>query len=191
MLNLVRDKKKLDVIFVMGSSGPDAQEIFSEQKAVVDDIIKDYEPHDVKYSIIQYETEGRKLAGFNDFKDMSKLKKFVQILRWKGDGVGLDDALKKANSLFEEEARPFSRRILVVFTNGRLDKAQTKLEEAVKPLKEKNVKIIPVVLKEPTDANIKILLPKEKEPVKKSNKNPEDTDDRVKEEIHKGISIVF
>lgn len=175
------------MIFVMGSFGPDAQEIFSEEKDIVNEIIKKYEPQDVKYSLIQYETEGRKLVGFNDFKDISKFKRFVEILTWKGDGVGLEDALKKANSLFDEEGRPFSRRILVVFTDGRVDSAPTELEEAVKPLKEKNVKIIPVVLKEPADeTNIRVLLPKDKNPVRKSSQKPEDTDDNIKEEIHKG-----
>lgn len=186
--NLVRDKKKFDVIFILGSSGPDAEKIFSEQKDIVNDIMKDYEPQDVKYSLIQYETEGRKLAGFNDFKDVSKFKKFVEILTWKDDGVGLDDALKKANALFDEEGRPSSRRVLVVFTNGRFDESPTKLEEAVKPLKEKNIKIIPVVLKEPADeTNIRILLPKDKDPVRKSDQTPNDTDDKVREEIHKGL----
>ncbi len=176
------------MIFIMGSSGPDAQQIFSEQKDVVNDIIKDYEPQDVKYSLIQYETKGRKLIGFNDFKDISKFKKFVEILTWKDDGVGLDDALKKASSLFDEEGRPLSRRVLVVFTDGRVDSAPTELEEAVKPLKEKNVKIIPVVLKEPADETIiRVLLPKDKEPVRKSSKKPENTDDNIKEEIFKGL----
>lgn len=171
----------------MGSSGPDAEEIFSEQKDIVNDIMKDYESTDVKYSVIQYETEGRKLAGFDDFKDIPKFKKFIEILTWKDDGVGLDDALKKANTLFDEEGRPFSRRILVVFTNGRFDKSPNELEEAVKSLKEKNVKIIPVVLKEPTDeTTIRILLPKDKDPVRKSDQTPDETDDKVKEEIHKG-----
>ena len=171
----------------MGSSGPDAEDIFSEQKDIVKDIMKDYESKDVKYSLIQYETEGRKLVGFDDFKDIPKFKKFIEILTWKDDGVGLDDALKKANSLFDEEGRPFSRRILVVFTNGRFDKLPTDLEEAVKPLKEKNVKIIPVVLKEPADeTTVRILLPKDKDPVRKSDQTPGDTDDKVKEEIHKG-----
>ena len=176
------------MIFIMGSSGPNAQEIFSEQKVVVKDIIKDYEPQDVKYSLIQYETEGRKLVGLNDFKDFSKLQKFVDILTWKDNGVALDDALKKANRLFDEEGRPFSRRVLVVFTDGRVDNTQTELVEAVKPLKEKNVKIIPVVLKEPADeTNIRILLPKDKEPIKKSPQKPESTDDKIKVEIHKGL----
>ena len=176
------------MIFILGSSGPDAEKIFSEQKDIVNDIMKDYEPQDVKYSLIQYETEGRKLAGFNDFKDVSKFKKFVEILTWKDDGVGLDDALKKANALFDEEGRPYSRRVLVVFTNGRFDESPTKLEEAVKPLKEKNIKIIPVVLKEPADeTNIRILLPKDKDPVRKSDQTPNDTDDKVREEIHKGL----
>ena len=188
MLFLVRDKRKLDVIFIMGSSGPNAGEMFSEQKVVVNDIIKDYEPKDVKYSLIQYETKGRKLAGFNDFKDFTKLKKFVDILTWKDHGVALDDALKKANDLFDEEGRPFSRRVLVVFTDGRVDDTPTELEEAVKPLKEKNVKIIPVVLTEPTDeTNIRVLLPKDKDPIKKSPQEPENTDDKIKDEIHKGL----
>lgn len=186
-LHLVRDKRKIDVIFVIGSSGEDAEEVFSEQKDIVNRVVEDYEPRDVKYSLIQYETEGRKLAGFNDFKDRSKFKRFVDILTWKGDGVGLSDALKKANSLFVKEARPLSRRVLIVFTDGRIDSTGNKLEEAVKPLKEKDVKIVPVVLKEPADETvINVLLPQNKDPVRKIPETPEDVDDNIMEEIHKG-----
>lgn len=174
----------------MGSSEPNAQNVFNEQKDIVNDIIRD-EPNDVKYSLIQYETEGRKLAGFNDFEDVSRFRKFIETLTWKGDGVGLEDALKKANSLFEKEGRPFSKRVLVVFTDGRVDSSSTALEKAVKPLNDKNVKIIPVVLKEPVDeSNVEILLPKGQEPVRKSSQRPNDTDDTVKEEIHKGLYCI-
>lgn len=174
----------------MGSSEPDAQKIFSEQKDIVNNIIKEHEPRDVKYGLIQYETEARRLAGFNDFKDISIFKKFVEILTWKGDAVGLDDALEKANTLFREEGRPFSGQVLVVFTDGRVDGSSDELEEAVKPLKERNVKIIPVLLQQPADeASIQVLLPKGKEPIRKSTERPEDTDDTIKQEIHKGLRL--
>lgn len=53
------------------------------------------------------------------YRDHVRLKRHVNLVRRTGDATGLDHALDVAAGMFENQARPNSRRVMVVFTNGK------------------------------------------------------------------------
>ena len=190
MLTMILDslgdsKKKLDVIFIMGSSDPSGENLFDQQKFMVKEIMKANEPVDIQYGIIQNGERSEIRAGIARFKDIPDFMRLIDSLKWDGDAEELKRSLQKANKLFEEEGRPTSRKVLVVFTNGRVPDEQRELEEGVKPLKEKQVKIIPVVMKGSVDPKTKILIPDGKDPLE------DPTEGRLNEEIQKGLLFIL
>ena len=65
-------------------------------------------------------------AKIGQYRDHVRLKRHVNLVRRSGDATGLGHALEVAASMFENQARANSKRVLVVFTNGKSGAQVTK-----------------------------------------------------------------
>ena len=176
--------KLLDVMFVMGSAEPNSEKMWMKEKFIVKDIVEKPTNDFVKYGVVQFDKSGSVKIPLGEYTDENELKGQVDKLPLK-NGKALDEGIKSAGEEFDKNGRPKARKIMVVFIDGNDDSTKDQLDKVAKPLKKKNVKIIPVVLGENVDEEkLKPLLPKEKKP--KKGKDPRKLAEEVAEEVFKG-----
>ena len=173
----------------MGSANPKAKETLEKEKEIVHKMVDSPKDANTKYGVVQFGKTAETKIPLGGYEDEKALKERVKKLPLK-EGKSLDEGIKTAGKEFEENERPKSRKVLVVFVDGNDDSAKDKLKKAAEPLKKKNIKIIPVVLGENVDEEkVKPLLPKKKKP--KKGKDPKRLSEEIAEEIFNGEGIVF
>ena len=182
-------KKLVDVIFVMGSSDPKAKENFDKEKDIVNKMIDKPKNALPKYGVIHFGDTGTVKVPLGDYEDEDELKDRVKKLPLK-QGKSLDEGIKSAGEEFEKNGRPKARQVMVVFIDGNDDSTKDKFKKVAKPLKKKNVKIVPVLLEDLVDEEkIKPLLGKKKKPVK--GKDPSKLVDDISEETLNGKFLLI
>lgn len=141
-------KKLVDVIFVLGSSGADAEIDFENQKKAVENFINTQKIVNAIYGIVYYGKVPKAviplLAKFRE----TELKNALEYLMWREEGRSLPAALKEAERMFKEESRPGSRKVLVFFTN---ETPKGSLKNTSELLEEMDVKLIPVAVGDQID----------------------------------------
>ena len=169
---------------MMGSSDPNGTTTLTKEKIVVNDIIDKPKDAFVKYGVVELDPTGTIKVPLGDYEDEKELKENVKKIPFK-ERKSLDEGIKSAGKEFNKNGRPKARKIMVVFIDGNDDSTKDQLDKVAKPLKKKNVKIIPVVLRENVDeGKLKPLLPKNKKP--KKGKDPRNLAEEVAEEIFNG-----
>ena len=169
---------------MMGSSDPDGKATLTKEKILVNDMIE--EPRDafVKYGVVELDKNGTVKVPLGGYEDEENLKKNVKKLPFK-ERKSLHEGIKSAEKEFDKNGRPKARKIMIVFIDGNDDSTKDQLEKVSKPLKKKNVKIIPVVMGENVDEDkLKPLLGKKKKP--KKGKDPGKLAEEVAEETFNG-----
>ena len=180
-------EKHLDIIFVMGSANPKARDTFNGEKQIVINLIKTPKDSIAKYGIVQFGEDAETKVPLGSDDDEEKLIESVKILSWKEEGKSLDKGLEKAAMEFEENGRPTARKVLIVFVDGKDNSDKEDLAEKTRSLKNKNVKIIPVVLGDVVDDDkVNELIPMNKKP--KKGKDPKKLSELVAEETLIGNS---
>ena len=168
----------------MGSSDPNAKEIWTKEKMIVNDVIGKPKDAFVKYGVVQYDKPGSVRVPLGDYKDEKELQEGVKKLLLK-QSKALDEGIKSAGGEFDKNGRPKARKVMVVFVDGNDDSTMEELKKVAEPLKKKKVKIIPVLLGENVDEEkVKPLLPKKKKPIK--GKDPEKLAEEIAEETLNG-----
>lgn len=179
----------MDLIFVMGSADPNGKETLTKEKMIVNDVIEKPKDAFVKYGVVQFDKTGLVKVPLGDYEDEKDLSEKVKKMPVK-EGKALDEGIKSAGEEFEKNGRPKSRKVMVVFIDGNDDSSKEKLKKVAKPLKKKNVKIIPVVLGENVEEEkVEPLLAKKKKP--KKGKDPKKLAGEVAEEAFNGICQRF
>lgn len=116
---LEKQDEYLDIVFAFGSFGDSADEIFEKEKQLIDNFIDSITKRDTHYGVIEIGPRAKVCAMIGQYRDHVRLKRHVNLVRRSGDATGLDHALEVAANMFENQARPNSRRVLVVFINGK------------------------------------------------------------------------
>lgn len=184
VLLIYPSEKRLDVIFVMGSAKPQAKDKFDEEKEIVINLIKTPKDANVKYGVVQFGEKAETKIPLGSEDDERKLEKFVQILQWQEEGKSLDKGIKKAAMEFEISGRPNARKVLVIFVDGNDDSSKEDLAQVTRPLKNNDVEIIPVLVGDVDEDKIKVVVPKNKKPIK--GKDPKELSELVAEEAFNG-----
>lgn len=177
-------EKTLDVVFVMGSANPKARDTFNKEKQVVINFIQSPKDTFVQYGLVQFGKEAETRIPLGSIDDNEKLKQYVKILPWREEGTSLAEGIKKAAIEFEKNGRPKSRKVLIFFVDGNEDSDKESLTVAARPLKDRNVEIIPVVVGDVDKDKIKELIPENKKP--KTGKDPKELGVVVAEEALNG-----
>ena len=90
------------------------------------------------------------MVNFDDFKDENRLKGQVDLITWQGDGNDFANLLHKAEDVFEMAKE--SRKIFMIFINGRLNTDLNVIRNSVRMLNSRGVKVIVVRIGERTNA---------------------------------------
>ena len=169
---------------MMGSANPKARDTFNEEKQIVINLIETPKDTITKYGIVQFGKEAETKIPLGGDDEEEKLKEHVKILLWKEEGKSLDKGIKEAAMEFEKNGRPTARKVLIVFVDGNDDSDKEDLAEVTRPLKNKNVEIIPVVMGDVNEDKITELIPKNKKP--KKGKDSKELSELIAEEALNG-----
>lgn len=165
---------------MMGSANPKARNTFDEEKQIVINLIKTPKDASAKYGIVQFGEEAETNVPLGSKDDEENLREYVKILPWKEEGKSLEKGIKRAAMEFENNGRPGARKVLIIFVDGNDENDKEDISEAAKPLKNKNVQIIPVVMGDVDEDKVKELIPKNKKP--KRGKDPKELTELIVEE---------
>ena len=143
----------LDVAFLVGASGPQAQRVFNYEKEIAKSMIDQEQPIRTRYGLITWGNQADTRISFDDFRDKTNLKQFIDFIRWAENGVALDDALEKAHELFRESSPLHSRKVLVVFVNARTGVSKADLKAKSRKLLDSGVNVLVVSIGNNVDAN--------------------------------------
>ena len=145
----------LDIGFVLGAFGQNAEEDFKTQKSITKAMIDKFKisPSDTRAGFILFGQDARLVARLNLYKNERSLKALVDSLQNPGDGSRLDKALDMARS--EVLFSPFGARngvpkSLVVFVSH---KSNVNPLIAAQKLKDLGVKIITVGVGQEADVD--------------------------------------
>ena len=136
----------VDIIFAVGSAGAEAEMVFEKEKEMVYAFVNSVDTANVRYALIEYAENATLQADFTEYKEKYDFKEFVDSVRRIGEGLGLDKALQRAATVFENSGRENAKRVLVVFTNAQ-SKARTQdLQKHSRELQEVGVKVVVVAI---------------------------------------------
>lgn len=116
---LRRDIPLIDIGFALSATSSDFQDIFVKMKNVIRTIVERYGVERVKFSLIVYGQNVTTVLGdFNRNLTQADLVNYVNNLQRVPQNKNLDSALLEAESLFRQRARPNSKKVFVVLTDG-------------------------------------------------------------------------
>lgn len=148
-----KSQGQLDVAFVVGASAPQAEKVFNYEKDIVKAMIDQEQPIRTRYGLITYTNQADTRVSFDDFRDKTNLKQFIDFIRWSEAGVALDDGLEKASELFREASPLHSRKVLVVFVNARTGVSKADLKAKSRKLLDSGVNVLVVSIGNNVDSN--------------------------------------
>ena len=132
----------MDIAFLVGSSPPNASRLFKYQLEIVKALIDRDTPITTRYGLITYGNQAYTRMSFGDFQEKPRMKQFIDFIEWSENGVALDDALQKAQNLFENSSPLHSRKLLVVFLTSRTGTSIVELQNKSRKLRENGVNIL-------------------------------------------------
>jgi hypothetical protein len=180
----------VDLVFAFGSTGKDATPLFDKEKEAAKVMIDNEKEKDILYSTIVYGKNVSLMSKFNDTQDKAKVKKFIDTLKWPGEGKKLDHALVETDRIFKKLGRPKARKITVVFVTGQADSTTSELKKAAKNLNDNEVKIVVVKLgTDPDDGVLEAITPKKNIVKKKKTVKREELAEFIDEVVKKGRFI--
>ena len=142
-------KKSLDLAFLIGSSGKDAEKVFNDGKEVIEKMLESFEVSKPKthVAVVDYSGKPTVKIPFKSGQEPNTLKENVKNLP-RGVGGLLEDGIKLvANELFTPKhgSRPTAKKSLVIITNN---DDVPEAENEKKKLEKKGVKVVVLALGE-------------------------------------------
>ena len=184
----------IDIIYIIGSNGNKAQEIFNKEKDIIKEMLESGSTANTKYSIIQYDNEPQIKARFSDLSNPESVKHLLDRLQWEDEGESIGESLEVAAELFKSDSRRDSKKVIVAFVGETVEHTNQKLKDTVDRLAEDGVRIIPVVVSSSPDPSMfDGLKPNVQNPITgKIDEDPSRTADKVGKETFTGnFEIIF
>ena len=135
--------KPLDLAFLIGSTGKDAEKVFNDGKEIIEKMLESFEVSKPKthVAVVDYSGKASVKIPFKSGEESPRLKENVKNLP-RGVGGLLEDGIKLVtNELFipKHGSRPTSKKSLVIITNNE-DLPEAEVEK--KKLEKKGVKVV-------------------------------------------------
>ena len=138
---------KLDVAFVLGGYGPDADAIFERQREFVRTFLDSFRypitNSQVRVALMQYDKEAKIIKNFTDDYVIAYITKLVNDMTLQRTGARVDLALKEASSSLFTTGRPNASKVLVLFIDAPLADRKS-LRSAVQSLAKQGVQLVVV-----------------------------------------------
>ena len=139
---LAAEKQDEDVVFVMGSGGPNAQKIFQHQKEVVKEFMKNKTDPDTTFTVITYGRDTAKTWKVDE-PNKEKRNKLIDSISWNDHGTRLDLGLQKAYNVLSKK-KPKTRKRAYIFVSYVVDVGSEPVKKAVKKLLDDGVELVTI-----------------------------------------------
>ena len=191
VFTLGKEPNEIDIVFLMGASNPGGQRHISNEKRLVEEILQRNNTPNSRFAIVQYENTATVRSSLNEYTNTETFIDSLNLLYWRGDATDLPSGLEKVKMLFEKEGRPRARKIIVIFSDGKLPSSVENIVASKKPLEDKGIKIISVTVGDNVDEDKLNALASKNETIRHDDeRKPKDTADKIKEDIVKGASFI-
>ena len=168
MLFLLFSELLLDVVFALDGSESLANKGFDGIKILVETMLDNYNISETEthVGIVEFSDKANVILPLNELFEPNLIKDKVQrIIPSGGKGTVTDEALRKsADVVFDVKSggRPGASKVLIIVTDG-TSSGKEPPKRAVKPVKEKGVRVYVVNIGEDTDKDeLKDIAPTEK-----------------------------
>ena len=131
----------LDMIFVIGSAGRDALNVFSQQKELIKSVIDKARHLNAAFGVVQYDYSGRRSIGINPESSTQVLWEAVDDLQPVGPGTRPARGLVTAINMFKNEGRPNARRVIMLSGNDRMQASNSELSRISQSLSRENIEM--------------------------------------------------
>ena len=181
-------------MFALDGSESLAEKGFDKVKDLVNAMVENYtiSETDTHVGIIEFSDKADVILPLNELFESNLIKdKLQRIVPSGGKGTVTDEALRKsADEVFDVKSggRPGASKVLIIVTDG-TSSGKEPPKRAVKPVKEKGVRVYVVIIGEDTDKDeLKDIVPTEKNiyPVKNPDQVP-DVAPKLVDDIAKDI----
>ena len=192
----------LDLVFALDGSESLAENGFNRIKYFVNVMIDNYtiSKTETHVGIVEFSDKVNIVLPLNKLFEAASVKDAVQrIVPSGGKGTVTDEALRKsADEVFDVKSggRPGATKVLIIVTDGK-STGEESPKRAMKPVKEKGVRIYVVNIGDDTDKDeLKDIVPTEKNiyPVKNPDEIPNITPklvEDIKKDIKKRMSSIY
>ena len=165
LLGLQQCSQKSDILFIVDSSGSIGRTNFKRELLFVKEVASTFKmgPDQSQIAVISYSDNAKVDIGFGEYSNVNDFDAAVDRVKHQRQRTRIDKALDLANKAVFTEAggmRPDVAKVMVILTDGKqteADDAKT-LDEAVRPLLEKNVTAFAVGVGKAIDINELLLL---------------------------------
>lgn len=163
---------------------------FNKQKQAAIEVVKPEKNSDVIYEVIRYGKGAAVEKSLAVKMDKKALVTFLYSLPWQEPGEALLAGVRQAQLSFERHGRPKARKILVVFSDNRLNESSPVVEKTGGDLRRTEIKIIGILVGKNGEED-KITTLAGKKPLKIDETNePKETGKQIAEEILKGWRLM-
>ena len=137
-------------MFALSATATDSQDTFQKMKDAVVSVVEIFGVDQPQYGVILYGSSATVSIDFSrEFPSPKALQSRLALYPRERGSPDLTKALKEVNNLFENsEARSGVPKVLVILTDKGSGIPDVDLLKALSPLKEKDVRVIPVALGE-------------------------------------------
>ena len=140
---------KIDLGFVISATAVSASDTFQRIKDTINTIIEEYGISSrLRYGLIVFGSEARRKLNFTDESaDVNSLKAKIMSAQPPAGEPDLQKALEEAKNMFDSApSRPGVKKVLVVIIDKESTSSPEDVKEALTPLEEEEVKIVPVAV---------------------------------------------
>lgn len=144
---------EVDLGFALSASSVFYNETFKLMKDIINYIVDTYGTQKIHYSVLVYGDTATIEINFGQTPPSpQQLKTAVEKLRVETGAPNLAGALEKALKMFEDDdRRPLTRKVLVIMADSKSRSTEDEIIKAVRPLEERDVKVIAVAVGEEAD----------------------------------------
>ncbi len=152
-VSAVLEPPEIDLCFAISATAANANSTFTLMKKTINHVIDSYGINKIRYSVIIFGSQARPVVGFDSsITDPVELEAYIRALSPISGGPALDKALEKALESFKESvSRPNAGKVLVVITDKESGLQADDVVAKVKPLEERNVRVIAVAVGDGAD----------------------------------------
>ena len=144
----------------------------------------------LRYGLIVFGNQAEQILNFGEeLNNINSLKTYISLSKRQPGEPDLQKGLEEARQLFDQRSmRPGVKSVLVVIIDKKSVSNPESVREAVKPLEEQNVKVIPVAIGQLADADELERITPNKGYLLKTERmfDADETADRIMEKVLKG-----
>ena len=135
------------MVFVFGAQNPGAERDFETEKEIAKSLLNQGNVGDVRYGVVVYDHEGRpRLPLYLNVGKTALAKYLDDYVKWQREGTRMDKGVEKGIELLTQPGFVGAKKVLVVFTNGKISATDEEIKDVRKLAEDNGVQILVVGL---------------------------------------------